>query len=150
MAARKKKRLSFTENLKQHITDVLRTKTSPHSIGLGFAIGTFIGVLVTFGVDVVLGSIVVVLYKKVNKFALFGALVFWNPAVMVPVYATSYAVGNFLLGATPTEKSVGALYQLYGVVLKFAVGNIILAVVIAIASYFLVRGIASAYQNRKK
>jgi len=147
--AAKKKRWSRAK-LKKLFHEIMQTQTSSHAIALGFSVGTLIAVLFTFGLDVILGGLVVLVYRKINKLALFGALALWNPVVMVPVYITSYKVGNVLLGPATAERSIGLIYQVYDSTLRFAVGNIALAVVISVFSYFLVRGIASTYRSRKR
>lgn len=45
---------SFKEKIMHHFHEALRIKKSPHSIALGFGIGTFIGILPTPGFGVLL------------------------------------------------------------------------------------------------
>ena len=65
----------FKEKLKHHFQEVLKTKTSPHSIALGFAIGTLIDILPTLGFGFFLGLLVGLIFEKVNKYSLFGAII---------------------------------------------------------------------------
>ncbi|MBA3064624.1 DUF2062 domain-containing protein, partial [Candidatus Woesearchaeota archaeon] len=67
------------KKIKEHLSEIIRIKTSPHSIALGFAIGTFIAILPTLGFTYLIAIIVMLVYAKESKIALFGALLLWNP-----------------------------------------------------------------------
>jgi len=110
---------------------------------LGFAIGTFIAILPTLGFTYLIAIIVMLVYAKESKIALFGALLLWNPFVLFPVYTLSYRLGDFILSGFP------AIYLLYGIeqfrytTLRFLVGNFIIAVLFSVISYFILRRLVS-------
>jgi uncharacterized protein len=138
------------EKLKHHFQEVIRTKTSPHSIALGFAIGSFIGLLPTPGLNIILGIIVLLLFEKINKISLFAGILIWNPLTSIPIYLLSYKIGDFLFG-----KSVVVMYELnifqhiYFFARRFLIGNFILAASIALISYFLVKLFFTAYYKNQ-
>jgi len=130
----------YKEKLAHHFAEVLKSKTSPHSIALGFAIGTFISVLPTPGLNIIIGLLIIAILENINKLALFGAYVIWNPFVLVPIYAHSYGLGNMLLGSLPYATFNFVLWDtLYNFTIRFLLGNFIIAVFLSIASYGVVR-----------
>lgn len=137
--------------IKQHFREVIRTKTSPNSIALGFAIGTFIAILPTPGISFILGFLVVILFSKVNKFSLFGAIILWNPLITAPINILSYKIGYFLLGDLPVVKYDFALFNhAYNFSRRFLLGNAILSVTISSGSYFLLKNVIKFYQGKHK
>ncbi len=138
------------EKLKHHFHEVMMTKKSEHSIALGFTIGTFISILPTPGFNILLGLLVVLIYKKVNKFSLFIAMAVWNTLTLIPIYWLSYKIGDLLFGSVPVVKyNIVILDQIYNFSRRFLVGNFILAVVISPLSYFIVKGLIRLYRRRK-
>ena len=136
--------------LKEHFQEVIRTKTSPHSIGVGFAIGTFISTLPTPGFNILLGLLILLIFKKVNKFSLFAGIIFWKPLFSIPIYYFSYQIGNMLFGQSPMIMyELTFLDQMYSYARRFLIGNVILTVTISIASYFILRGMFSLYYKKK-
>ncbi|MFH1592426.1 MAG: DUF2062 domain-containing protein [Candidatus Woesearchaeota archaeon] len=141
----------YKNKIKKHFQAVIRTKKSPHSIALGFAIGTLIGILPTPGFNILLGVLVVLIFRKVSKFSLFGALAFWNPIVLIPLYFWSYKIGGLIFGSAPVvEYELTILEQIYHFSRRFLVGSIILAPCFSILSYFLMRKIIVLITKSKK
>lgn len=137
----------FWQKLKHHFLEVIRIKKSPHSIAMGFAIGTFISILPTPGINILLALLVALIYRNVNKFALFGAILFWNPLTMILIYLASYRIGDFFFVGSPIVKyDIVFLDQIYNFTRRYLVGSILLAVTISAASYMLVRLIATLYR----
>ena len=119
---------------------LLKQKKSSHSIALGFAIGTFIGIIPTPGISIILGLLIVLIYRKVNKYSLFIAILFWNTLALAPMYYLSYKIGDLLFGDLPLfEYNVPILNQIYNFTKRYLRGNFILAVSVSIASYFIVK-----------
>lgn len=139
----------FKEKLKHHIHEVIRTKKSPHSIALGFTIGTFISVLPTPGLNILLGLLIIFIFEKVNKYSLFASLFFWNTLTLWPLYILSFRIGDLIFGGLPVVKyNIEILNQIYNFSRRYLVGNFIVAVVISIASYFIVKKIVQLYRKR--
>jgi uncharacterized protein len=74
---------------------------SPHSVALGTAIGVFVAMTPTVGLQMVIG-ICIATVVKANRVA--AALPAWitNPATIVPIYSF-----NYLLGRTVTRQGPG-------------------------------------------
>jgi uncharacterized protein len=136
---------------KHHFKEVIRSKTSSHSIALGFSIGTFIGILPTPGFNILLGMLVILILKKISKFSLIGAMVLWNPLTLAPIYFLSLKIGNFLFGDMPIVKyDLLILDQIYHFSRRFLVGNILIAVAASLLSYFIVKKIVDLHRKKKK
>lgn len=139
------------DKLTSHFHEVLKTKTSPHSIALGFSIGTFIAVLPTPGFGVLFGLLVILLFKKVNKLALLIAFGVWNPVTLIPVYILSYRIGGMLFGSLPVVKyEVVLVNQAYNFTRRFLVGNILLALILSLACYSLTYAMARRHAGHGK
>ena len=61
----------FYFGLRRHFIEVLRAKTSGHSVAFGFALGSFIAISPTPGFSILLGIAMVAIFKKLNKLSLF-------------------------------------------------------------------------------
>ena len=146
-----KKRLSnFKEKLKKHLDEVLKIKKSPHSIAVGFAIGTLIAVLPTFGLGIFIGLLVLFIFKRLSKISMFISFAIWNPFVLTLMYPLSYGIGNLVLKKEPVRKfTFEVLNQIFIYSRRFLIGSFILAVTLAIASYLLVLILIYKYQHKQ-
>jgi uncharacterized protein len=141
----------FFRKLKHHFLEVLKVRDSPRAIASGFAIGTAIAVLPTFGLGVFIGIGIVILFEKISKVSLFSSFLVWNPAILVFVYSLSFKIGDFILKDYPLKYfKLGYLNTFYLYSTKFLLGNIILVFTLTIISYFLVYYLAKRYQRQYK
>jgi len=139
------------EKIKKHFHEIMKVKHSDHSIALGFAIGTFISILPTPGLSILLGLLVVLIFKKVNKFSLFIGLIVWNTFTLIPIYWMSYKIGDLLFGSVPVVKyNIVLLDNIYNFSRRFIVGNFILALIISPLSYFITKKLVKLYRKKKK
>jgi len=147
---RVKERLkTFKEKLKTQFKDLSRENTSIHSIALGLAIGTFIAITPTLGLDLLVGLLVVLIYKNLNKLAVFLGLLIWNPITMIPIHLSSLKIGNFFLGSVPLVKfDIHILNEIYNFSIRYLIGNLILAVVISLLSYFIALVVVRWYRRK--
>jgi len=135
----------------QYIERVIEIKHSPGAIAAGFAIGTFIGILPTPGLNILIGFLVMLLVPRISKIALFAAIIIWNPFVAAPTYWLSYKIGAYLFAGEPLVKyNLDILNKAYEFSRRFLVGNIIVASALSASSYFLVKWIATEYKKHKK
>ena len=140
----------YYDKVKAHLLEVLRVKTSPHSIGLGFAIGTFVSVLPTPGLSVLLGFLITLAFPKVSKISLAAALIIWNPLVSLPLSFLSYRVGAWIIGGEPVVRfDVVFLNHAYNLTRRYLVGGAVVAFFSSIVSYFVVRVLANLYYSKK-
>ncbi|MFH0860273.1 MAG: DUF2062 domain-containing protein [Candidatus Altiarchaeota archaeon] len=141
--------VKLNQRLKDFFDRTLRAKRSPHSIALGFAIGSFIAIMPTPGFGTLLGLLVVLLYKKVNKLSVFLGLAFWNPLTLVPLYILSYKIGDMLLAPVPVvDYDIGVMYAGYHLTRRFLLGNLILSTLLSTVSYAAVRLYVESQQKK--
>ncbi|MBU0756638.1 MAG: DUF2062 domain-containing protein [Nanoarchaeota archaeon] len=148
MAAKVKK---LKDRIKNHFQQVLRIKTSPHAIAMGFAVGTFINIFPTPGFGMLIGLLVIIIFKKINKIALLLAFAIFNPIFMIPIHYASYLIGDTILNPLPLiEYKVVFFQQVYNLTRRLFIGNIILSIPISTISYFIVKSIVKKYQETNK
>ena len=88
--------------------DLLALDDRPHAIALGAAVGIWLGLTPTVGVQMVIVIALAFLTSRVLYFnrtaALLGVYI-TNPLTIVPIYWFNYCVGAALLGDAPTDRS---------------------------------------------
>jgi len=142
---------NYKQKLKKHLEEVVRIKTSPHSIASGFALGTAIAVLPTFGLGVFIGLLFLLIFKKVSKVSMLIAFAIWNPLVLFSLYGLSYKIGDLILGDLPVKTYKFWLWnQLFNYSRRFLIGNLISTILITTASYILIYFLAKKYQKKYK
>lgn len=142
---------TLKKKARAYLREIKNRKTSEHAIALGFAVGTFIGIIPTPGFGVFLGFASILLIKNMNKVSVFFGLAFWNYLTLTPIYLLSFKIGNLLFDEAPVVRyKFQILNQLYSFSRRFLVGNFILAVVISIACYFLVKALVRTYRRRTR
>jgi uncharacterized protein (DUF2062 family) len=134
------------------IRHILLADDTPHSIALGTAIGTFIGLTPTGGVQMLLVMLVAFLCRPFFRFNQIAALLMVyisNPLTAVPIYWFSYKVGTLFFAETVTYKDFAHIFQYDGfaewwhslvtiardVGAPLLVGSLIVATVCAVISY---------------
>ena len=125
-------------------------KSSNERIAAGFALGMLIGLLPTFGVQIILAT-ALAMALRVNIFAALAGINITNYATVIPIYAFNYRVGCYVLGVAPkatfiVEQSAsflakishfaGAGAKAFGLLW---LGSFIVAVPSTIISYFLMK-----------
>lgn len=137
------------ERIKHHFLEVIRIKKTPHEIALGFAVGTLIDILPTFGINILLAFLAILLYKKLNKIAVFGALIFWNPFFTVPIHAYAFKLGGSLFSASQTEIfNTASLDNAYNFSRNYLIVITAFAFGLALTSYGIIWLIATIIQKR--
>ena len=127
------------KKLSSYLSDVLSIKTSPNSVALGFAIGSFIAITPTPGFSVLIGLLIVFLFRNVSKLALFVALAVWNPISVIPLHMLSLHIGSILFGSFPVvEYKLSLLDQVFVFSRRYLIGNLMIALFVSIISYFVV------------
>ena len=137
------------EKIKRHFEEVLKIKTSPSSIAMGFSIGTLIAILPTFGLGIFIGLLVLLIFKKASKISMFISFAIWNPLVLAILYPLEYSIGNFILSGIPvTEFRFEILNQLFIYTGRLLLGSIILSIIVSIISYFVVFYIVKRHRRK--
>jgi len=115
-----------------HLTDILHIKTSSEAISTGVAVGTFISILPIPGFSILIGTLIILMFKRVSKISIFLAMAFWNPFTLIPVYVASYRLGDLMFQARRVvEYDIAVLNRTYYFTERFLVGNLVMAVVLA-------------------
>ncbi|MBU0957510.1 MAG: DUF2062 domain-containing protein [Nanoarchaeota archaeon] len=139
----------YYEKLKQHVIDVLKIKKSPHSIAMGFAVGTFLEIIPLPGITFLVGLLIVFIFKKINKISMLLAFLFWNILLTGPLYILAFQIGNMLF---EPGNVVFFHYQFLDIAYNFArrvvVGAAIIGFFVAVISYFGMFYIIKWYQKK--
>ncbi|MBU0760635.1 MAG: DUF2062 domain-containing protein [Nanoarchaeota archaeon] len=139
------------QKIKKHFKEVLEIKTAPKEIAAGFALGTFLAILPTFGFGVLIGLLVILIFKRVSKISMIVAFAIWNPLVLIPIAALSYKIGDIILSEVPRYSfKIEVINQVYVYSRRFILGNIIVATTFTIISYFVVYFSVNRYQKKAK
>lgn len=141
----------FKEKIKKHFKEVLEIKTSPSSIAIGFAIGTFFGIFPSFGLEYLVMFLIVLIFKRVSKISIVAGYVLFNPLITFPLHVLGYAIGNYILSDAPV---IFVKFELLGKIItytrRFILGSFILATIISTISYFVIFNVTKKYQERTK
>jgi len=121
---------------------------TPREIGGSFALGTFITMLPTLGVGLLVFVVIAYVADWVSRISLFASVIVFNPVVKWGVYVASFTLGVLLLGpvegVSMTDVSPSAGPE---IVIRLVVGNLILAVIATIAAYIVVYRLAVRYRT---
>jgi len=130
---------NIAEKTKKHLNEVIKIKKEPHSIASGFAIGTFIAILPTFGFGILIGLFVILIFKKISKLSMLAAFAIWNPLILAMMYPLNYYVGNILITNEPIYNyRFEILNQIFIYSRRFMMGSIVVGITFALASYLIV------------
>ncbi len=158
---RKKHPLKTSRRLKVLLADLLGREESPDRVAAAIAMGIGVGFSPFMGVHFVLAIGLAFLFKLNKVDAALGQFV-GNPWTLPPVFAAGYALGRILLGYDRTEVpnlpwdrllTRDFWHAFAGPTLRprlasFIVGTLVLATLIALVAYLLVRGALRIYHRR--
>jgi uncharacterized protein len=134
---------------------ILRTKSSPHDIALGMALGMFVGLLPIIPFQTVLVLAVAVALRCSKLAALMGTLV-TNPLTIPFLYLFMFRLGRFLLPDTrgrfnPEHLTIHDLLQkgthFYG---SMFLGGVLIGLPCAVLTYVLTLKAIRAHQHRRE
>lgn len=125
--------------IKLNLLRFMRLRGAPDEIAKGLALGIFIGLTPTFGLQMIIAVFLAILLKE-NKIA--AAIGVWvtNPLTAPFIYAAEYETGRRLLTMElvrlPSELSFSALKSIsWEVLLPLSVGSLLWGAVGAVISY---------------
>jgi uncharacterized protein (DUF2062 family) len=72
-------------------------RSSPHRIAAGFALGVFIGLTPTFGLQMLMAGVLATMLR-VNPIAALVSVHVTNWVTFIPIYAFNYEVGHLIVG----------------------------------------------------
>lgn len=132
--------MQIQQIIKQHWDDLLLGQFTSHSIALGLAIGTFIALLPSFGFSALIAFFLIFIFPKINRPAIFFALIVWNPIVQIPIYALSIHLGAILFAGMPVVAyDIEILNQLYSFTRRFLIAHMIITLVLTCSVYAIAR-----------
>ncbi len=114
-------------------------RPSRETVALGFALGLFIGLSPTFGVQIFLACVLAYLFRVNLPFALLGVLI-TNPFTAAPIYAFELKLGLWLAGQPEATEYVGYSGMLEHVAIyarPLWVGSIVAGSAVALAGWVL-------------
>jgi uncharacterized protein (DUF2062 family) len=86
--------------LKKVARTILQLNDTPESIALGVALGLFVGLTPTMGIQILEATIITTLFRA-NRIAGIMMVFITNPFTFVPIYWLDYRIGVALLGMNP-------------------------------------------------
>ena len=119
----------------------VRLRGLPEEIAKGIALGIFIGMTPTFGLQMVLAIFFAYLLRENRLAAIIGVWV-TNPVTAPVIYAIEYEVGRILLkmprANLPSEFSFGAFRDLgYDILAPLWLGGVVAGVLCGSLAYFV-------------
>ncbi len=135
------RRWSFIRQMKLNLIRFLRLRGTPDEIAKGLALGVFIGLTPTFGVQMALAVFFAILLKE-NKIAAVLGVWVTNPVTAPFIYTLEYRIGRLLLGIDspqPVRNFAPETLKQFGwdVLLPIGFGSIILGALCAALTYAL-------------
>ena len=149
---------NITRSLKKIYERFLRIRGRPREIALGFALGLFIGMTPSMGIQTAIAILLAALFKW-NKFsAAIGAWI-TNPLTAPFIYSFNHLIGARLLEikkgySLPTEIGISRMSQMLHkapeVFWALILGGAILGLPLAVAGYYFSYSAITRYQERIK
>lgn len=135
------RRWFFFRQFKLNLIRLMRLQDSPEQIARGMALGLFIGMTPTFGVQMILALFTAVLFRE-NKLAAIIGVWITNPVTAPFIYGLEYETGRILLGlphpAIPIQFNYDFLQQFgWQVILPLSLGSIIFGITAVFVGYTL-------------
>ncbi len=149
---------------------VLHTDDTPHKIGLGAGLATFVAFLPLVGFQTVIAIGLAALFRA-NKAICIPIVWITNVFTIPPIYGACLALGRFVTGANVTQtdeavlsslqeqQSTGLLEpslwqawlnRLAGLGFDMCVGCVIVGTVGGVAAYFIARNGVISYRERRR
>lgn len=147
------RRWSFPRQFKLNLIRLIRLQAEPEAIARGMALGLFIGMTPTFGVQMFIALFFAFILRQ-NKIAAVIGVWNTNPLTAPFIYGLEYEVGRVLLGMPhpdmPIQFTFKALRELgWHFAAPLCLGSVILGIPMAAIGYALtVRFIPSLRQWR--
>jgi uncharacterized protein (DUF2062 family)/putative flippase GtrA len=129
--------------LKARILDLWRSRSSPHEIALGVAIGVFIGITPFYGFHILSALFAAFIIKRVNKVAIFLGINISLPPTIPFITWAGYSIGRKILAsaAYPPLGWDAFRHFSYDVFFNFfyalIVGSLVLGIALGFLFYFL-------------
>jgi uncharacterized protein (DUF2062 family) len=133
--------VGFIRQAKLVLVRFVRLRGLPEEIAKGVALGIFIGMTPTFGVQMPIALLFAYLLKENRLAAILGVWI-TNPLTAPVIYTIEYEMGRILLGmeraSLPNELTLSAYANLgWNILYPLWVGGIISGIILGSLSYFV-------------
>lgn len=133
--------VGFFRQFKLNVIKLVRLRVEPDEIARGMALGLFIGMTPTFGVQMFLALIFAVLLRQ-NKIAALIGVWSTNPLTAPIIYGVEYEVGRMLMGMphpnVAIEFNYDALQELGWLLASpLCIGSLVVGIPVALIGYAL-------------
>lgn len=145
---------------------LLMLDDTAHSVALGTAVGVFLGMTPTVGIQMVLVVVISLLTRRIarfNRIAAFIAVYISNPVTIVPIYWFDYKVGTLFLGGNVSRQEFVRMLQFDGfaewwstMTTLFAdvgaplfLGSLFVATFAGAVTYPVMRGLLKSFRSLK-
>lgn len=135
------RRWPFVRQTKLNYLKFVRIRATPEEVAKGFALGIFIGMTPTFGVQMPIAFFFAWILRENKLAALIGVWI-TNPVTAPFIYASEYEIGRLLLGmervSLPLTFSFDTLRHMsWEILLPLMTGSLIFAVLFGPIAYAL-------------
>ncbi|MDT8440971.1 MAG: DUF2062 domain-containing protein [Desulfuromonadales bacterium] len=133
--------VGFIRQAKLMLVRFVRLRGLPDEIAKGIALGIFVGMTPTFGIQMGIALLLAYLFRQNRLAAVLGVWV-TNPLTAPVIYAVEYELGRLLLGlpraGLPKELSFQAYAELgWNVLAPLWVGGTITGIILGSLAYFV-------------
>ena len=144
--------------LKKVYERFIKIRGEPRKIALGFALGLFVGMSPTMGLQIAIAVFLAALFKW-NKISAAIGVWITNPVTAPFIYGTTYLIGAKLLGIRKTyvsnsEINLDTITKILHKAPEFfwalIIGGIIIGLPLAIAGYYFSYAAVTRYQEEVK
>ncbi len=158
---------TFFQNPRTLIRSVLQLDDSAHAIALGAAIGIFVGLTPTVGVQMVIVLVLSAIcgrFLNFNKLAAVMAVYVTNPLTLAPIYYFEYTLGTRFVDGGVTRDQFAEMLKYEGwdgwwitvcallveVGVPLLIGSVIVATLGGLATYPIMRMLVHWYRSPKR
>ena len=163
----KSPKLTIAPRPRQLLRSLLMLDDTEHAIALGTAIGVFLGLTPTVGLQMLTVMVLSVCTRRLFRFNVMAALMavyVSNPITIVPIYWALYKVGSFFVGGEVTRAQFAAILEYnsfsdwWNTVVDLAIGlgeplligTAILSIPAGIVTYPLMRWLLEWFRGEKQ
>ena len=158
---------SWWTDPRQWLRTILQLEDSPRSIALGTALGVFVALTPTVGIQMVIVMVIALLTKpflRFNRVAALVAVYLSNPVTVVPIYWFNYRIGTIFLEETVSHSEFARMFRhdqlggwrqtlqalFFQVGMPLVVGSLVVALFWGLATYPLMLRVCQYVQDRRR
>ena len=117
----------------------VRLRGSPEEVARGMALGIFIGMTPTMGIQMPIALFFAMILRE-NKIAAVLGVWISNPMTVIPIYTFNFQIGKYLLGSPdlnmPNFSSMEEMFKIgYDLLIPLTAGSIVVGIVSAAVAY---------------